>query len=138
MERICFCTSYMMHMLLPTVLWPEVWYLFRFFLDLDIAAPKVAIPTDFYPDGQHQCKMFLDLGYFSIKTLPVCPCLLLVVSGIYLWERVMTFPSRSSCVGLIHSALRCSIKIICSWRYIVCFLFLYTQNLSRNTIFCIM
>ncbi|KAG0604101.1 hypothetical protein M758_10G145000 [Ceratodon purpureus] len=42
----------------------------KFFLDLDIAAPKVTIPTDFYPDGQHQCKMFLDLGYFSIKTLP--------------------------------------------------------------------
>ncbi|KAG0557949.1 hypothetical protein KC19_11G167800 [Ceratodon purpureus] len=42
----------------------------KFLLDLDIAAPKVTIPTDFFPDGQHQCKMFLDLGYFSIKTLP--------------------------------------------------------------------
>jgi len=42
----------------------------KFSLDLDIAAPKVTIPTNFYPDGQHQCKMFLDLGYFTIKTLP--------------------------------------------------------------------
>lgn len=42
----------------------------KFLLDLDIAAPKVTIPTDFYPDGQHKCKMFLDLGYLNINTLP--------------------------------------------------------------------
>jgi hypothetical protein len=43
----------------------------RFLLDLDIDAPKVVIPTEFYPDGRHQCKLFLDLGHFKIMTVPV-------------------------------------------------------------------
>jgi hypothetical protein len=43
----------------------------RFLLDLDIDAPKVVIPTEFYPDGKHQCKLFLDLGHFKIMTVPV-------------------------------------------------------------------
>jgi vacuolar protein sorting-associated protein 13A/C len=43
----------------------------RFLLDLDIDAPKVVIPTEFYPDGKHQCKLFLDLGHFKIRTVPV-------------------------------------------------------------------
>jgi vacuolar protein sorting-associated protein 13A/C len=40
----------------------------RFSIDLDLAAPKITIPTDFYPDGEHQCNLLVDLGYFSLQT----------------------------------------------------------------------
>lgn len=55
-----------------TVLGGWVFFTTRsFLLDLDIDAPKVVIPTEFYPDGKHQCKLFLDLGHFKIMTVPV-------------------------------------------------------------------
>ncbi|CAK9173345.1 unnamed protein product [Ilex paraguariensis] len=40
----------------------------RFFLDLDIAAPKITIPTDFRPDSIHSTKLMLDLGNLVIRT----------------------------------------------------------------------
>ncbi|KAL3499805.1 hypothetical protein ACH5RR_038898 [Cinchona calisaya] len=40
----------------------------RFFLDLDIAAPKITIPTDFYPDDINSTKLLLDLGNLVIRT----------------------------------------------------------------------
>lgn len=41
---------------------------FRFLLDLDIAAPKITIPTDFCPDNTHPTKLMLDLGNLVIGT----------------------------------------------------------------------
>ncbi|GAB2273666.1 hypothetical protein Dimus_008448 [Dionaea muscipula] len=41
----------------------------RFFLDLNIAAPKITIPTDFCPDGTHPTKLMLDLGNLVIRTM---------------------------------------------------------------------
>ncbi|KAK7307747.1 hypothetical protein VNO77_41077 [Canavalia gladiata] len=40
----------------------------RFSLDLDIAAPKITIPTDFCPDNTHATKLLLDLGNLMIRT----------------------------------------------------------------------
>ncbi|KNA21084.1 hypothetical protein SOVF_046540 [Spinacia oleracea] len=40
----------------------------RFLLDLDIAAPKITIPTEFCPDGDHPTKLLLDLGNLIIRT----------------------------------------------------------------------
>ncbi|KAF7828516.1 Vacuolar protein sorting-associated protein 13C [Senna tora] len=40
----------------------------RFSLDLDIAAPKITIPTDFCPDNTHATKLLLDLGNLVIRT----------------------------------------------------------------------
>lgn len=40
----------------------------RFLLDLDIAAPKITIPTEFCPDGVHPTKLLLDLGNLIIRT----------------------------------------------------------------------
>ncbi|WOL09557.1 hypothetical protein Cni_G18310 [Canna indica] len=40
----------------------------RFLLDLDIAAPKVTIPTKFYPDGLHATQLLLDLGNLMLTT----------------------------------------------------------------------
>ncbi|KAK6935059.1 Pleckstrin homology domain [Dillenia turbinata] len=40
----------------------------RFLLDLDIAAPKVTIPTDFCPDNIRSTKLLLDLGNLIIRT----------------------------------------------------------------------
>lgn len=40
----------------------------RFSLDLDIAAPKITIPTDFCPDNTRATKLLLDLGNLIIRT----------------------------------------------------------------------
>lgn len=40
----------------------------RFLLDLDIAAPKITIPTEFRPDDIHPTKLLLDLGNLIIRT----------------------------------------------------------------------
>ncbi|KAJ0970742.1 hypothetical protein J5N97_018701 [Dioscorea zingiberensis] len=40
----------------------------RFFLDLDIAAPKITIPTKFFPDNSHPTKLLLDLGNLMLCT----------------------------------------------------------------------
>ncbi|XP_058190168.1 uncharacterized protein LOC131307586 isoform X5 [Rhododendron vialii] len=40
----------------------------RFLLDLDIAAPKVTIPTDFSPDNYHSTKLLLDFGNLIIRS----------------------------------------------------------------------
>nr|XP_009413254.1 PREDICTED: uncharacterized protein LOC103994598 isoform X1 [Musa acuminata subsp. malaccensis] len=40
----------------------------RFLLDLDIAAPKVTIPTKFYPDDLHATQLLLDLGNLTLTT----------------------------------------------------------------------
>ncbi|PIA31102.1 hypothetical protein AQUCO_05300139v1 [Aquilegia coerulea] len=40
----------------------------RFLLDLDIAAPKITIPTNFCPDGSHGTKLLLDLGNLMLHT----------------------------------------------------------------------
>ncbi|KAL2233062.1 UNVERIFIED_CONTAM: hypothetical protein Sindi_1486200, partial [Sesamum indicum] len=39
-----------------------------FVLDLDIAAPKITIPTDFYPDTVHPTKLLIDLGKLLIRS----------------------------------------------------------------------
>ncbi|KAF8032759.1 hypothetical protein BT93_D1608 [Corymbia citriodora subsp. variegata] len=39
----------------------------RFLLNLDIAAPKITIPTDFRPDDIHPTKLLLDLGNLIIR-----------------------------------------------------------------------
>ncbi|XP_050141691.1 uncharacterized protein LOC126617690 [Malus sylvestris] len=44
----------------------------RFLLDLDIAAPKITIPTDFCPDNKHPTKLMLDLGKLVIGTKDSC------------------------------------------------------------------
>lgn len=35
---------------------------------MDIAAPKITIPTDFCPDNTHATKLLLDLGNLLIRT----------------------------------------------------------------------
>lgn len=40
----------------------------RFLLDLDIAAPKITIPTEFCPDNVHSTKLLLDLGNLIIRS----------------------------------------------------------------------
>ncbi|KAK1261313.1 hypothetical protein QJS04_geneDACA008707 [Acorus gramineus] len=40
----------------------------RFSLDLDIAAPKITIPTDFCPDKSHSTKLLLDFGNLILST----------------------------------------------------------------------
>ncbi|XP_052483685.1 uncharacterized protein LOC128039276 [Gossypium raimondii] len=40
----------------------------RFLLDLDIAAPKITIPTEFQPDNKHFTKLLLDLGNLVIRS----------------------------------------------------------------------
>ncbi|KAK4844286.1 hypothetical protein QYF36_018501 [Acer negundo] len=40
----------------------------RFLLDLDIAAPKITIPTEFRPDDTHSTKLMLDLGNLVIHS----------------------------------------------------------------------
>lgn len=40
----------------------------RFFLDLDIAAPKITIPTEFRPDNLNATKLLLDLGKLKLCT----------------------------------------------------------------------
>ncbi|KAJ4957745.1 hypothetical protein NE237_024856 [Protea cynaroides] len=40
----------------------------RFLLDLDIAAPKITIPTFFRPDNYHVTKLLLDLGNLILRT----------------------------------------------------------------------
>ncbi|GKU95670.1 hypothetical protein SLEP1_g9001 [Rubroshorea leprosula] len=40
----------------------------RFRLDLDIAAPKITIPTEFRPDNTHPTKLLLDLGNLVIRS----------------------------------------------------------------------
>ncbi|KAH7549714.1 hypothetical protein JRO89_XS13G0070800 [Xanthoceras sorbifolium] len=40
----------------------------RFLLDLDIAAPKITIPTEFRPDDAHSTKLMLDLGNLVIHS----------------------------------------------------------------------
>lgn len=40
----------------------------RFLLDLDIAAPKITIPTEFFPDNIHSTKLLLDLGNLVIRS----------------------------------------------------------------------
>ncbi|XP_042024109.1 uncharacterized protein LOC121771392 [Salvia splendens] len=40
----------------------------RFHLDLDIAAPKITVPTDFYPDSVHPTKLLIDLGKLVIRS----------------------------------------------------------------------
>lgn len=41
---------------------------YRFSMDLDIAAPKITIPTKFCPDGIHETKLLLDLGNLILRT----------------------------------------------------------------------
>ncbi|PPD75818.1 hypothetical protein GOBAR_DD27246 [Gossypium barbadense] len=40
----------------------------RFLLDLDIAAPKITIPTEFRPNSKHSTKLLLDLGNLIIRS----------------------------------------------------------------------
>ncbi|KAL0326633.1 UNVERIFIED_CONTAM: hypothetical protein Sangu_1741300, partial [Sesamum angustifolium] len=42
--------------------------IYWFVLDLDIAAPKITIPTDFYPDTVHPTKLLIDLGKLLIRS----------------------------------------------------------------------
>ncbi|EPS74221.1 hypothetical protein M569_00532, partial [Genlisea aurea] len=40
----------------------------RFLLDLDIAAPKITIPTEFFPDSVHSTKLLIDFGRLAISS----------------------------------------------------------------------
>lgn len=40
----------------------------RFLLDLDLAAPKITIPTEFRPDNHRSTKLLLDLGNLVIRS----------------------------------------------------------------------
>lgn len=40
----------------------------RFSIDLDVDAPKVAIPTSYVADGGGYTQLLLDLGHFSVRT----------------------------------------------------------------------
>ncbi|KAK8950501.1 hypothetical protein KSP40_PGU008211 [Platanthera guangdongensis] len=40
----------------------------RFLIDLDISAPKITIPTNFYPDDHYATKLLLDLGNLILCT----------------------------------------------------------------------
>uniref|UniRef100_J3N503 PH domain-containing protein n=1 Tax=Oryza brachyantha TaxID=4533 RepID=J3N503_ORYBR len=40
----------------------------RFSLNLDIAAPKITVPTKFCPDDLHETKLLLDLGNLILRT----------------------------------------------------------------------
>lgn len=40
----------------------------RFSLNMDIAAPKITIPTEFFPDGSRETKLLIDLGSFTLNT----------------------------------------------------------------------
>jgi vacuolar protein sorting-associated protein 13A/C len=40
----------------------------RFSLNMDIAAPKITIPTKFRPDDVHETKLLLDLGNLVLRT----------------------------------------------------------------------
>ncbi|PNT67930.1 hypothetical protein BRADI_3g33740v3 [Brachypodium distachyon] len=40
----------------------------RFSLNLDIAAPKITVPTKFRPDDVHETKLLLDLGNLILRT----------------------------------------------------------------------
>ncbi|KAJ0048722.1 hypothetical protein Pint_15724 [Pistacia integerrima] len=44
----------------------------RFMLNLDIAAPKITIPTEFRPDDSHSSKLMLDLGNLVICSQDDC------------------------------------------------------------------
>ncbi|XP_073111690.1 uncharacterized protein [Elaeis guineensis] len=46
----------------------------RFLLDLDIAAPKITIPTKFFPDDVHATKLLLDLGNLMLRTQDYWGC----------------------------------------------------------------
>jgi len=50
----------------------------RFSLDLDIAAPKITIPTDFCPDNTHATKLLLDLGNLMICTQVILRIILVI------------------------------------------------------------
>lgn len=40
----------------------------RFSLNMDIAAPKITVPTKFRPDDVHETKLLLDLGNLVLQT----------------------------------------------------------------------
>lgn len=40
----------------------------RFFIDLDLDAPKVAIPVGVNAEGERDTQLLLDLGHFTLKT----------------------------------------------------------------------
>ena len=40
----------------------------RFSLNMDIAAPKITVPTKFRPDDVHETKLLLDLGNLVLRT----------------------------------------------------------------------
>ncbi|KAI5072395.1 hypothetical protein GOP47_0012501 [Adiantum capillus-veneris] len=40
----------------------------QFSLYLDIAAPKIIVPSEFYPDGKRLSKLLLDLGHLTLQT----------------------------------------------------------------------
>ena len=43
-------------------------YPIRFSLNMDIAAPKITVPTNFRPDDVHETKLLLDLGNLVLRT----------------------------------------------------------------------
>lgn len=56
----------------------------RFSLNMDIAAPKITVPTKFRPDDVHETKLLLDLGNLVLRTevVPtICNYNFVVLSG---------------------------------------------------------
>ncbi|TYI15495.1 hypothetical protein ES332_A08G190100v1 [Gossypium tomentosum] len=85
----------------------------RFLLDLDIAAPKITIPTEFRPNSKHSTKLLLDLGNLIIRSqddytrassevldlylqfdLVLSDVSAFLVDGDYHWSQ--TFPKKSA------------------------------------------
>ncbi|WCJ20748.1 hypothetical protein M5689_002962 [Euphorbia peplus] len=104
----------------------------RFLLDLDIAAPKITIPTDFCPDNIHSTKLLLDLGNLVIRSqddydrkasedlnmylqfdLALSDVSAILVDGDYKWNQASLHQSansgQSSGVGFLPVIDRCGV-----------------------------
>uniref|UniRef100_A0A7N0VMH0 PH domain-containing protein n=1 Tax=Kalanchoe fedtschenkoi TaxID=63787 RepID=A0A7N0VMH0_KALFE len=102
----------------------------RFLLDLDIAAPKITIPTNFCPDNVHATKLMLDLGNLVIRTqddstkvpeesdiylqfdLVLSDVSAFLIDGDFHWRQNQpSHPKTSSVVGLLPVIDKCGIIV---------------------------
>ncbi|KAM7253783.1 hypothetical protein ACFE04_031465 [Oxalis oulophora] len=61
-------TSYFTLFQVQQTIKTEIMLAVRFLLDLDIAAPKITVPTEFCPDNSSSTKLLLDLGNLVIRS----------------------------------------------------------------------
>ncbi|CAN1333900.1 Intermembrane lipid transfer protein VPS13 [Linum perenne] len=103
----------------------------RFLLDLDIAAPKITIPTEFRPDRMNSTKLLLDLGNLVIRSqdeyaksypkdldmylqfdLVLSDVSAFLVDGDYSWGQTKTHKSaRSSGVSILPVIDKCGVSL---------------------------